>query len=143
MTTSIFVDTSAWYAVMDRGDRRHAEASTFYLEHAGRDRFVTSDLVLAETWTLLTAHLGRPSALVLWEMLRDAHIPIIPIEAADIEAAWRIVQAFPDRDLSLTDSASFAVMERRGVEDVFAFDHHFLVYRYGARRQRVFTCHPS
>ncbi len=139
---NIFVDTGAWYAVADKSDRHHAEAARFYLAHAAQSELVTSDLVLAEAWTLMAAHLGRPAALAFWEALREARFPIVTLEATDLEAAWRIVQAFPDQDFSLTDCTSFALMERLGVDDVFAFDAHFLVYRYGSKRNRAFRRHP-
>lgn len=143
ITGTVFVDTSAWYAVMDASDRRHAAAAAFYQEHAPAGHFVTSNMVLAETWTLLTAHLGRRAALTLWEMLRVAHLPVVTVESVDLEAAWRIIEAFDDQDFSLTDGTSFSVMERVGIIDAFSFDRHFLIYRYGARRQRAFTCHPA
>ena len=139
----IFVDTGAWYAVMDRSDGRHRAAAAFYLAQARVQEMVTSDLVLAETWTLLTAHLGRPAALAFWQTLRDLRVPIVTVTAADLEAAWRIVQGFSDQDFSVTDCTSFAIMERQGIEDVFAFDAHFLVYRYGTRRQRAFRRWPA
>ncbi len=139
---SIFVDTSAWYAVADRSDRCHRKAKDFYLATAGKDELVTSDLVVAESWTLIAAHLGRSAALRFWEGLRDTGTPILTIEPPDLEAAWRIVQSYADQDLSLTDATSFALMERRGIDRVFAFDAHFLVYRYGTGRRRAFHRHP-
>lgn len=140
---SIFVDTGAWYAAADRSDRHHAAAGRFYLERTPARDLVTSDLVLAETWTLLATHLGRPSANTFWETLRDVQVPILTLDAADLEVAWRIAQAFPDQDFSFTDCTSFALMERRGIEEVFAFDAHFLVYRYGAGRRRAFRRYPA
>jgi predicted nucleic acid-binding protein len=140
---SIFVDTGAWYAVADTSDRHHDPASRFYLSHAAHGQLATSDLVVAETWTLLVSHLGRPAALTFWETLRDAKLPILAIEASDLEAAWRIAQAFADQDFSFTDCTSFALMERLGIEDAFAFDRHFLVYRYGSSRHRAFHRHPA
>ncbi len=137
-----FVDTGAWYAVADRSDRHHKEASAFYLANAPSGRFVTSDLILAETWTLIASHLGRTSALTFWDTLRRTHIPILSSDPSDIEAAWRILQDFPDQDFSFTDGASFALMERMGIEDAFAFDRHFLLYRYGSARRRAFQRHP-
>jgi len=140
---SIFVDTGAWYAVADRSDRHHPHASKFYMAHAGEDRLLTSDLIVAETWALLASHLGRTAALTFWETLRDGRVPILTIDASDLEAAWRIAQAFPDQDFSFTDCTSFALMERLGLEDAFAFDAHFLVYRYGSNRRRAFRRHPA
>lgn len=139
---AIFVDTGAWYAVADSSDRHHQVASAFYLANAASPGFVTSELVMAETWTLLSSHLGRAAALTFWDTLRQAQIPILSTEPADIEAAWRIAQAFGDQDFSFTDCSSFALMERLGIEDAFAFDRHFLVYRYGVARGRAFRRHP-
>ncbi len=139
---SIFVDTGAWYAVADCSDRHHAEGTRFYLDRAPARDLVTSDLVVAETWALLAAHLGRSAAQAFWGTLRDLQVPILTLDPVDLEAAWRIAQAFADQDFSFTDCASFAVMERRGIEDVFAFDAHFLVYRYGADRRRAFRRRP-
>jgi len=140
---SIFVDTGAWYAVADRSDRYHTAAARFYVERAPARDLVTSDLVVAETWALLAAHLGRPAAQTFWETLRDLQVPILTLDPADLEAAWRIAQVFPDQDFSFTDCASFALMERRGIEEAFAFDAHFLVYRYGSDRRRAFRRHPA
>lgn len=140
---SIFVDTGAWYAVADRSDRHHQEAVAWYRAHLAAGELWTSDLVVAETWTLLAFHLGRPAALTFWESLRQGHVPIVTIESVDLEAAWHIVQAFSDQTFSFTDCTSFALMERLGVEDAFAFDGHFLVYRYGANRRHAFRCHPA
>lgn len=84
---SMLVDTGAWYAIADASDRHHEEASRFYTEHAGRTPFVTTDLIVAETWALLNAHLGRSAALTFWETLRATRIPIVipePIELGGV-----------------------------------------------------------
>jgi uncharacterized protein len=138
----VFVDTGAWYAVADRSDRHHAEARRFYRDQAPAGRLVTTDLVVCETWALIAAHLGRPAALTFWDTLRTARIPILTIETVDLEAAWRIVHTFRDQDFSFTDCTSFAVMERFGIDEAFAFDTHFLVYRFGQGRRRAIRRFP-
>jgi predicted nucleic acid-binding protein len=139
----MLVDTGAWYAVADRSDRHHTEARRFYLKEAPRGQLITTDLVLSETWTLIDSHLGRAAALRFWDTLRVARIPILPLESVDLEAAWHIAQAVPDQTFSVTDCTSFAVMERLGIHDAFAFDAHFLVYRFGPRRERAFRRWPA
>jgi len=79
---------------------------------------------------------------VFWQMLRETGTPVIPVDEADLEAAWQIMHAFPDRSFSFTDCTAFAVMERLRIERIFAFDRHFLVYRYGPGRRKAFTCEP-
>jgi len=133
----VLVDTGAWYALADASDRHHREARRFYLAEAPRRRLMTTDLIVSEAWTLISAHLGRAAALSFWNALRTTRTPVVTIEAIDLEAAWRIVHGFPDQDFSFTDCSSFAVMERLGIDDAFAFDAHFLVYRFGPGRKRA------
>jgi predicted nucleic acid-binding protein len=139
----MLVDTGAWYAVADTSDRHHEQARDFYRAHAAASPFVTTDLILAETWTLLCAHLGRTAALTFWETLRATRTPILTVDPADVEAAWHIVEAFPDQTFSFVDCVSFALMERLGIDEAFAFDSHFLVYRFGAGRRRAFRRLPA
>lgn len=140
---SILVDTGAWYAIADRSDQHHQTARRFYLKHAPRGSFITTDLVVAETWTLLNARLGHGTALTFWDTLRETGTPVLTAEAVDLEAAWHIAQAFPDQTFSFVDCMTFAIMERTGVTQAFAFDAHFLVYRYGPHRKRAFHRLPA
>lgn len=39
--------------------------------------------------------------------------------------------------------ADWLEMERLGINDAFAFDSHFLVYRFGTGRQRAFRRFPQ
>ncbi len=139
---SILVDTGAWYAIVDSSDRHHKEAKRFYSDQASKSSFLTSNLILSETWTLINSHIGRFAAGTFWETLRETRIPILTIEPVDLEAAWRIGRDFSDQTFSLVDCCTFAVMERMGITEAFTFDAHFLTYRYGPKRQRVFRCSP-
>jgi len=139
---SMLVDTGAWYALADTSDRHHEEAKAFYAEQAASTRFVTTDLVVAETWSLLHSHLGRSSAFIFWETLRETRTLILNLEPIDLEAGWHISQAFPDQAFSFADCMTFALMERLRIYDAFTFDTHFLVYRFGPGRQRAFRRFP-
>ncbi|SHE83703.1 Predicted nucleic acid-binding protein, contains PIN domain [Desulfofundulus australicus DSM 11792] len=139
---AIMVDTGAWYAVCDISDRNHERARNFYEKVAGEVPLLTTVAILVETWALLAARLGRHAAQTFWQMLRETGTPVIALEQPDLEAAWQIMHAFPDQDFSFTDCTTFAVMERLRIEQVFTFDHHFLVYRYGPGRRKAFICEP-
>lgn len=133
---TVFVDTSAWYAAADAGDRSNGIAKDV-LSRA--EPLVTSDHVLVETWLLLRHRLGFPAAESFFEALRGGVAKVEHVGAADLERAFAIGTAFPDQDFSITDRTSFAVMQRLGLERVVTFDSDFVVFRYGRDRKKAFT----
>ncbi len=132
---SLFVDTSAWYAAADSGDSSHDRAVAAL---SREDPLVTSDHVLVETWVLLRHRLGRPAAERFWEGIRSGIARLETVGEADLEAAWRIGQDFPDQTFSLVDRTSFAVMLRTGVHRAAAFDDDFAIFRFGPGRTKAF-----
>jgi predicted nucleic acid-binding protein len=133
---SLFVDTSVWYAAADSADESNARAKQIL---SAGEPLVTTDHVLVETWTLLRWRLHREAAEAFWQGLRGGVAALVPVGAADLQAAWTIGRDFPDQDFSLVDRTSFAVMERLGLERAAAFDDDFAVYRWGPRRRRAFV----
>jgi uncharacterized protein len=131
----LFVDTSAFYAALDRGDLDHARATSML---SAGDRLVTTDHVLVESWRLARKRLSKHVAERFWGSLRSGHAVVESVLAADFDRAWRIGEVFPDQDFSIVDRTSFAVMERLGIDRVATFDDHFSIYRYGPRRDRAF-----
>ena len=119
----------------DRGDGVHQRAKAA-LESGGR--FLTTDHVLVETWTLLHVRLGWAAADRFWAGIRAGAAVIENVGPADLELAWTIGEAFPDQDFSIVDRTSFAVMQRLGIHRVVSFDSDFAIYRFGRRRERAF-----
>jgi predicted nucleic acid-binding protein len=132
---TLFVDTSAWYAAADRGDRSHRRAKGVL---AAGEALVTTDHVLLETWLLLRHRLGRPAAERYWEGLRGGVAEIECVTEADLALAGAVAEAFPDQDFSIVDRTSFAVMQRRGLRRVASFDDDFAVFRFGRGRREAF-----
>jgi predicted nucleic acid-binding protein len=52
------------------------------------------------------------------------------VTPADVERAKAIIYQYDDRDFSLTDATSFAVMERLRIPTAFTFDRHFAQYGF-------------
>lgn len=138
----LLIDTGAFYALADDADRNARVARSFFRERLGTDEFVTNSAVMLESWTLIRNKLGWDAADRYLDGLRKSPITILFIEPADLEAAGRIMADYADQEFSLTDALSFALMERNGITDAFAFDKDFLLYRYGPRKLRAFTCWP-
>lgn len=132
---SIFVDSSAWYAAADRSDRYNDRAKRLL---STDEPLVTSDHVLAETWSLIHRYISANSAEAFWEGLRSGVATVEQTTSADLEAAWAIGERFPDQDFSLVDRTSFALMERLGISLVISFDSDFAIYRYGRGRRFAF-----
>ena len=119
----IFVDTSAIYALADRRDVNHPDATRMFgnLLQAGR-RLFTHSYVLAESMALLDRRLGRNAMFAFASEARA-----FEIEWVGMSLHGRAVGALRDagRTVSLVDQVSFLVMQGRGIDEAFAFDRHF------------------
>jgi predicted nucleic acid-binding protein len=119
-----FVDTSFWFGLQERHDRRHPDART--LAARGIGRVVTTNHVVGETWTLLRRRAGHPAAIGFLDRL--GALPDLDVVHVDdvIEAeAWRWLRSRPEREYSFVDATSFAVMRRRRMREALAFDGDF------------------
>lgn len=127
---NIFIDTSAFLAVLDRSDERHAAAKGTWEEMLNGDHtLLCHNYILVETTAILTRRIGTESVRVFE---RDV-VPILRLVwmTREIhEAAVGAHLAAGRRALSLVDCASFEVMRRTGVRTAFAFDPHFREFGY-------------
>ncbi len=134
--STCFVDTWAWVALANRRDAGHevaTEVDTWLDEHHWV--LCTSDWVLDETLTQLQALGGARVSLPFLEAI-DAQVQartlmVLNVSALRFEAAlsWfkRLAPGVPR--ISLTDCASFALMEELNLRWAFTADRHF--YRAG------------
>ena len=121
----VFVDTSAFYALLDGTDHFHAKAKELFLEaEQERWQLFTTSFVVHETWALIQARLG-------WEAVEDWLGVLLPMcevmwvdERLYERGAARARQA-KERKLSLTDCISFEAMLARGCREALADDAHF------------------
>ena len=120
----MFVDTGAWYALVDERDPSHAEALD--LVEGAHAELITTNWVVGESLNLTRSRLGHRVAVTLGAELRvRPGIRIVRVGQKDEEEAWRLFQRYADKDFSFTDCTSFAVMRRLGLTRAFAFDRHF------------------
>lgn len=122
----MLVDSSAILAMLDSADSNHAPALRAATELARlRCRTFQTTLLRAETHALLLARLGAgPARAWLAEPARS----LIRPEPQDETRGESIVARYKDKDFSLCDAVSFAVMERLHAAAAFTFDRHFRQY---------------
>lgn len=123
----VFVDTSAYFAVANRRDRAHPSCSVLMRRLVNeRRRFFTTNFVLAELHALLLTRLDRQiAARVLADIDASTLTTIVRVSARDERRAREIVFGYGDKDFSLTDATSFAVMERLRIPVAFTLDQNF------------------
>jgi len=126
----IFVDTSAFLAIVNEKDNNHTSAKTF-LEgiKTGKvkvKKIITSDYIIDETLTRIRYSVGHKEA-VKWgkDILASKVVEKIEVEKEIFELAWEIFETYEDKKLSFTDCTSFALMKKKDIEKVFSFDKDF------------------
>jgi predicted nucleic acid-binding protein len=119
----VFVDTSAFIALLDGDDGRHAHAARTFRWLLETAHLVTHNYVVVEAEAVARRRLGADAAAAL----TDAILPVIEVLWVD-EALHREGQAAQRAgvgEASLVDHVSFAFMRRLGVETAFAYDADF------------------
>jgi predicted nucleic acid-binding protein len=125
----VLIDTSAFFALTaPRDDDHHTALAIQQRLISERWRLYTTNLVLAETHALLLTRLGRIIALRTLQRIDHSTTTIVRISVADETRAREIISQYDDKDFSLTDATSFAVMERLRIPYAFTFDRNFTQY---------------
>ena len=125
-TRQVFVDTGAFVALALDRDERSGRAREI-ARQLTRERYdlITTNFVVAEVHAFVLARAGRNIAL---RTLREIELPgrtIIRVNQGHEVRAREILTQYHDKDFTLVNALSFAVMERLGLGVAFAFDHHF------------------
>lgn len=126
----IFVDTGAWVAIADKNDQYAKRASQQYTNLILKKAYlVTSDLILVETYNLLSQTIGAKATITFGNVLNSIHfLKIETVTKIDWDSAWSIFEKYDDKGFSFTDCTSFALMERLRIKTAFSFDAHFKQY---------------
>lgn len=123
----LFLDTSAFIALRDESDARHAAARDFFTPDRLRElrmRLVTTNYVFAEVYSYFCR--DHAAAVAVGRAMRESKmLRLVHADPADEEAAWQLAQKYQDKDFSFVDCVSFVVMARLGCRKAFAFDAHF------------------
>ncbi len=125
--STVFADTGFWIALLNPRDSLHEKACELDASPGIRD-IITTEMVLTE----LLNDAGsrdqkfRHTASVFVDGLLDD--PAVTIIAQSSNQFWDAADLFAERSdkaWSLTDCASFLVMQQNGISEALTFDRHF------------------
>lgn len=120
---SVFVDTSALFAVLDADDPNHRRATQMLAALLGTEQLVTHNYVHVEAEQLVRRRIGAGAARRLIEEILPA-MQTVWVDATIHESGVRGL-AGRGRRASLVDQVSFVVMRHLEIETAFTFDSDF------------------
>lgn len=118
----ILVDSSVFIALADKSDQWH-EAAKELLPGIKRETLIVSDLIIAEVLTVIGKRCGGKPAEQLYHFFLDS-CDIFPLDEEARDNAVRICVRFDGR-LSLSDSLSIWIMEKKCISSILSFDSDF------------------
>ena len=123
----IFADTSYWIGSLNRRDHLHRKAVEV-MRGLQPARIVTSEMVFTEFLNGASDDEYRRSAAVdIVDGARQIDSFVVVTQTAEqFEAALQRYKRSSDKDWSLTDCASFLIMEERGIRAALTHDQHFV-----------------
>jgi predicted nucleic acid-binding protein len=120
----IFADTFYFIALLSPNDQRHGR--TKQLARELKARYLTTDWVMTEVADALSRGRVRHQVAPLIRRLRESPVwEIIPFSRDQFDGALEFHSRHQDKEWTLTDCASFLVMQERGITEALTGDHHF------------------
>jgi uncharacterized protein len=122
--TRIFADSFFFFALLNPRDPAHAKAISFSQHNRGP--LVTTSWVFTE---LADGMASTPRRQVFRRVLDDFEANranlVVPANWETFEKGVDLYHSRPDKQWSLTDCISFAVMADEGITEALTGDHHF------------------
>ena len=124
---SVYIDTSAFYAIVDATDANHASASAVWQRLLDEDEILlTSSYVVTEMIALLHNRFGTE---IVQRFVQD-NLTAVQVQWVDQPAHERALAAMlttpGKRGPSLTDCTNLEIMRQLKTESIFAYDQHFV-----------------
>jgi predicted nucleic acid-binding protein len=121
----IFADTSYWIGLVNPRDQIHQKVIKI-TQQLFSVRLVTTEMVLGELLNSFSdSPFRRTVAGMVLKLRNDRNLRIVPQTSEQFESALRRYKQSADKSWSLTDCASFQVMEAEQIQAALTHDQHF------------------
>jgi predicted nucleic acid-binding protein len=124
----VFADTVYWIALLNPRDALHQKATKTGNAYKA-DRIVTSEMVLVEVLNTLCkagTHQRLAAARAVASLRDRGEVTIYPQTSQLFASAFKRYQERSDKSWSLTDCASFVIMEEQQLTSAVTHDRHFV-----------------
>jgi uncharacterized protein len=123
----VFADTFYWIALLNADDPDHDAVTAFDLS-LERPPLVTTEEVLTEFLTYFSGRgtlFRKKAAAVAYALQDDQDVRLLPQTSESFSAGLRLYAERPDKEYSLTDCISIAIMKAEGMTESATGDRHF------------------
>ena len=123
----VFADTSYWVALFNPRDELHDRAVAAAQSYCD-DQLVSSEMVLVEFLNGFSdrgPRLRVAASTVVKTLRSSPNVTVIPQTSDQFERALGRYEERIDKDWSLTDCASFLIMETEGIGAALTHHRHF------------------
>ena len=122
----ILLDTSAFFALLDKNDIFHEKATEEWISILSEGQnCITNSYVLLESIAIIQRRLGVEATRELRESILP-HLHIDWVDESQHAKNFDTMLSANRRNLSLVDISAFATMHRMGINKAFTFDQHFV-----------------
>jgi predicted nucleic acid-binding protein len=128
----LFIDSSAFYAIVDTSDSNHTHAAAIANRiAASTTQLYITNFIRAEAHALLLNRVGHYHAdRFLHDVANNPSLTVVYATPNDETQALALIEQYKDKDFSLTDAISFLIMQRLRITHAFAFDRNFIQYGF-------------
>ena len=124
---TLFADSGYWIALLHPGDRLHEQARAL-TAGLGSATIVTTQMALTEVLNHLAGRGTQRRGVavrMVQELIARPDVDVVPQTDGQFRAAVERYAERPDQRWSVTDCASFLIMEERGITEALAYDRDF------------------
>jgi predicted nucleic acid-binding protein len=125
---AVFADTSYWFALLNTRDTLHQKA-VVTSRQLSAVQLVTSEMVFVELLNCLGSGNPRERRAVVSTIEglgRSDSVIVVPQTPEQFAKALERYKQSADKNWSLTDCASFQIMETEHIDAALTHDHHFV-----------------
>ena len=125
LAKKIFIDETAWYAIMDGSSSSHNNITEkFNLALEEGTKFFTSNIAVGNAITRVKDNLSAETSFKFNEIIEDAHmgnyLRVMWIGRRTQKEAIRLMRKNSQISLQLYDFANAVLMERRGINTILS-----------------------